>query len=189
MRTVLAYLLLLATIGGNAQTDSALIRAPKWTARAQVAGMQGLVSGGALWNVPDGRLQMGAQYGFAPAANGSKAYHGLVLRATGSWFPIHKPQFGKWNLSPIASLSAVLEVGGIAFLALPPDYPKGYYAPQAIHGLLGLGGRLGQVGQDGGWSFTAEAVALDTYLWYGIIQQQIEVRNMWNLALGAEYHF
>mgnify|MGYP001467590854 CR=1 FL=1 len=185
----LAFIFLAAALPlfGETGPDSTL--APRWSARAQFAGMQGLVSGGLLWNIPDGRLQLGALYGSAPAGHGGKTYHAAIMRATGSWFPIHEAQVGRWSLSPIASISAVLEMSGIAFLALPPDYPKGYYAPQALHGVLSLGGRLGRVGPEGGWSVTAEAVTLDTYLWYGIIQRQVEVHQIWSLALGLEYHF
>ncbi len=189
MRCPLTYLLFALAVGATGQVVPDTMRAPRWTVRTQFAGMQGTLSTGLFRNMPEGRLHVGAQYGFAPSRNGGKAYHGAILRATGSWFPIHRPQFGKWNLSPIMSLAAAWELGGIAFLSLPKNYPDDYYAPQSLHGLLSFGGRVGRVGDDGSWSFTAEAVTMDTYLWYGLIQQQIKIHNMWNLALGLEYHF
>ncbi len=82
-----------------------------------------------------------------------------------------------------------MEMGDISFFLLPSQYPDGYYGPQALHGLLSIGGRVGHPVGAGRLALTAEAVTLDTYLWYGIIQHQIKVKNMWNLALGVEYYF
>jgi hypothetical protein len=120
---------------------------------------------GLLWNVPDGRLQLGALYGHAPAVNGAKPFHVAVLRVAGSWFPMQMPRTGRWTISPTASVSALFDLSGTAFYALPPEYPKGYYSPQAVHGLLAVGGRVGRIHPGGSVAFTAELVALDTYLW------------------------
>lgn len=189
MRAMLTGALLCTLVQAQAGADSLHTHAPRWTVRGQFAGMQGLASLGALWNTPDGRLQLGASYGHAPGRHGDVDFHCAALRAAGSWFPMHRPQVGRWNLSPTASLTAMLEVSGITFLFLPPEYPKGYYLPQAIHGLLGLGGRLGYLGTTGQWAITAELVTMDTYLWYSIIQHEVDFHRIWNLALGVEYRF
>ncbi|MBL7939341.1 MAG: hypothetical protein JNL43_08275 [Flavobacteriales bacterium] len=190
MRVLLAVLLLFANaLPGPGQGTADSTRAPKWAARAQFAGMQGLVSTGLLWTVPDGRLQIGALYGHSPDRHSGTDFHGAILRATGAWFPVHKQQCGKWSMSPTVSLSAVMELGGISFFRLPDRYPDDYYGPQALHGLLSIGGRLGHPVRGGRLALTAEAVTLDTYLWYGIIQRQIKFKGMWSMALGVEYHF
>lgn len=189
MRMLLASMLLL--LGGlvRAQVDTAPERAPRWTARGQFAGLQGAGSVGLLWNVPDGRLQLGALYGHAPAVNGAKPFHAAVLRVAGSWWPMQKPQAGRWTISPTAAVSALFDLSGTAFYALPPQYPEDYYRPQAVHGLLAFGGRVGRLHPGGSVAFTAELVALDTYLWYALSQPTIGLHEPWSLALGLEVAF
>ena len=177
----------LITAWGQPQPDS--LRAARWTARTQVAGMQGLVSAGALWNPPDGRLQLGALYGFAPAANGAQAFHALVLRVTGALLPLHQPVCGRWTFSPVLSLSMLADVSGTTWLVLPEEFPDGYYGPNGLHGLLGVGGRVGRTNACNGWALTLETVALDTPLWYAISQSAAPFHEAWSLAVGFEYHF
>lgn len=189
MRLPVLLSVVLMALNANAQDDGEIGRAPRYTIRTQFAGMQGLISGGMLWNLPDGRLRLGAMYGYDPGRYGGTDLHAAILRANGSWFPIHQTRIGKWSVSPIASLSAMLELGGITFLTLPDQYPAGFYSPQSIHGLLGLGIGAGRINSEGGWLLTAEAVSLDTYLWYGLSQRQVKFTQLWNLALGVEYYF
>jgi len=172
-----------------AQSDSVHHRAPRFAARGQFAGMQGIGSGGLLWNLPDGRLQLGALYGHSPAKLGANAFHGAALRVSSAWFPVHKAVKGRWTMSPTLSITTLFELGGTAWFRLPPEFPDGYYGPNAIHALLAIGGRAGQVDKDGGWIFTMETVALDTYLWYSFIMREVPFHSAWSLALGAEYHF
>jgi hypothetical protein len=189
MRVLLTSLLVLIGTAVWAQADAAPGRAPRWTARGQFAGLQGAGSVGLLWNVPDGRLQLGALYGHAPAVNGAKPFHAAVLRVAGSWWPMQKPQAGRWTISPTAAVSALFDLSGTAFYALPPEYPKGYYCPQAVHGLLAVGGRVGRIHPGGSVAFTAEVVALDTYLWYALSQRTVGLHEPWSLALGLELSF
>ena len=180
-------LVFLAPLWLSAQPDS--LRAPLWTARAQFAGMQGTLSGGVLWNIPDGRLQAGVMYGYSSPQDGIPDFHGLAVRANGSWFPLHKATVGDWHLSPTLAITGLLELGDHSFLSLPDQYPDDYYGQQALHALFAVGGRLGRMHQGWGWAFTAETVALDTYLWYAISQRSTPFTDAWSLALGAEVYF
>ena len=166
------------------------LRAPRWSVRAQFAGMQGTLSGGVLWNTPDGRLQAGAMYGFSDARNGVPEFHGLAFRANGSWFPLHRSTMGRWHVSPTLAVTGLLELGDHAFLSLPEHYPDDYYGQHALHALVAVGGRMGRMHRSGrGWAFTVETVALDTYLWYAISQRSTPFTDAWSLALGAEVYF
>ena len=170
-----------------AQPDS--LRAPRWTARTQFAGLQGTISGGVLWNIPDGRLQAGVLYGFSESRDGAPEFHGLAFRVNGSWFPLQRATLGDWHVSPTAVITGLLEVGEHAHLTLPDHYPDGYYGPHALHALFAVGGRAGRMNRGWGWAFTAETVALDTHLWYAISQRSTPFTDAWSLALGAEVYF
>ncbi|MCB0794228.1 MAG: hypothetical protein KDB88_05780 [Flavobacteriales bacterium] len=187
MRVQLLLPLLLTGILAHAQEDTT--RAPVWTLRTQFAGYQGTVGAGILWNVPDGRAQVGLLYGFSAPQYDLPAFHGLALRLTGSWFSLDRSTIGRWHLSPTMAITGLLELGDLAYLSIPKEYPDGYYPPQAFHALLSLGGRVGRIEHGKGWSFSVETVALDTYLWYAISQRETPFLDAWSLALGAEFHF
>lgn len=187
MRPLVLCLLLALPIGSVASDDT--LRAPRWSARAQFAGMQGAVSMGGLWNNRDGRLQAGLLYGYAPARDGIEAFRALAFRLNGSLLPMRNGRLGKWHLSPTMALTGLLEFGTHAYLTQPDGVPDGYYGQQALHALIAFGGRGGRCNDRYGWSLTAEAVALDTYLWYSVIQRSVPFVEAWSLALGAEFHF
>ena len=132
---------------------------------------------------------MGMLYGHAPAGDGGGAFHGLVLRVTGALFPIHKPMHGPWSVTPTASISALIDLSENTWLIPPPEFPRGYYGPTGLHGLLAIGGRLGHWQRGRAWALTVETVALDTYLWYAISRKSIPFSDAWSLALGVEHHF
>jgi hypothetical protein len=189
MRLLIGIGCMLAAVLSHAQMDTTLSRAPRWSARGQFAGLQGAGSFGLLWNAPAGRLQLGALYGHAPSSQGSQPFHVAVLRLNGSLFPVHKPQWGRWSVTPTLALSGMFDLSGTGHYALPAQYPEGYYAPSAVHALLSLGARAGRQHKGGSVAFTAELVALDTYLWYAIDHPGIGLHEAWSLALGLEVAF
>lgn len=135
---------------------------------------------------PKERFTLGLMYGFSPATDLARAYHGISLRSS---FSKYQLKMGDFRFRPYVLLTANLEIGGTAFLSLPDQFPDEYYAPQALHAIGGIGLRTTRKLGNGELSFTMETVTLDTYMWYTIIQKQINFHEAWSMALGLEYRF
>ena len=93
-------------------------------------------------------------------------------------------------VSPAASLNLLVETGRHSYLSLPDRFPPGYYMAPLPRITLGLGGRLDHqitgAGPFTGLAFTAEAVGLDTYLWYAVSERGFPLHAAFGLSLGLE---
>lgn len=159
-----------------------------WRVRGQFAGFQGLVSVGAGPVLAKGVWRPTLMYGFAPPAGGRTAVHQFILRNDVVFFPGQRNS-ATW-LSPTASLNLLVETGRHSFLTLPERFPRGYYMAPLPRFTFGLGGRLNReldgFGPFRQFAFTAEAVALDAYLWYGLSERGFPLHRAFGLSFGVE---
>jgi hypothetical protein len=127
-------------------------------------------------------------YGFAPPAGGRTAVHQFILRNDVVFFP--KQRNSPTWLSPTASLNLLVETGRHSYLTLPERFPRGYYKAPLPRLTFGVGGRLnrelGGFGPFRQFAFTAEAVALGAYLWYGISERGFPLHRAFGLSFGVE---
>lgn len=184
MRKALLFISLLFAGTLLAQRDTSKVL--DLSTRFQFAGLQGTFSTGVFHNFKKDHFMLGLMYGFSPSGEFSRAYHGITLRSTYAWRALEK---GTFKFEPYVQISANLEVGKTAFFSLPDNFPDDYYGPQSLHAIGGVGvktkTRLGL----GELALTLETVTLDTYLWYLIIQKQIDFEEVWSMSLGLEYRF
>ena len=171
----------------QAQSDTATVKHLDISPRIQFAGLQGMFSGGALMNFKNERIQLGLMYGFSPGKLGANDYQGVTIRSV--WSLRDYPINDRFAIAPHIAISVNLEVGGTTFFFLPEEFPEDYYAPQSLHGIVGIGGKLKMDTGKGQLALTLETVTLDTYLWYTIIQREIRFYEAWSLSLGLEYRF
>ena len=179
-------IILLLLIAGNGRCQEIEGRPLKWHARIQTAGYQGLVSVGAGPSLLKGRWLPGLMYGYAPAAHGRSAVHQIILRNDVIFLPGAQKR-SHW-FSPSFSANLLLETGEHTYLRLPDEFAKGYYFTPQLHGTFGVGAVVGvPFGAEGRRTLfvTAEAVALDTYLWYSISQRGIPITRAFGLSLAV----
>ncbi len=160
----------------------------KWSVRGQFAGFQGLPSAGAGPVLAKGVWHPKLMYGFAPPAGGRSEVHQFILRNDVVFFPRQRNS-PTW-FSPTASLNLLVETGRHSYLALPERFPRGYYMAPLPRFTFGLGGRLNREIKGFGpfrqFAFTAEAVGLDSYLWYGISERGFPLHRAFGLSFGVE---
>lgn len=170
----------------HGQSDSSWVTPERVSLRGQFAGQQGMVSFGGLLNLEHDRIQFGIMYGFAPGEIETPDFHGITLRSTWALPALVISKQKNIDLSVYASVSAMLEVGGISFFTVPEGFPERYYFPQSLHGIFGGGIKLRFKGLDAPCSLSVETVSLDTHLWYLISQKQVHFLDAWSLSLGLE---
>jgi hypothetical protein len=127
-------------------------------------------------------------YGFAPPAGGRDAVHQVILRNDVVF--LERPMGQRYRAAPVASLNMLLETGRHSYLSLPDPMPPGYYAAPLPRITMGLGGRLERrlegTGPFSAWAFTAEAVGLDAYMWYGVSERGFPLWAAFGASFGLE---
>jgi len=160
----------------------------QWRVRGQFAGHQGLGSVGAGPLLAKGLWRPALMYGFAPADAYRTAVHQVILR--NDFVFMQGRGRSRLHVAPAASLNLLMETGRHSYLRLPERFPRGYYMAPLPRATVGVGGRLAQRSLARGpfreWAFTAEAVALDTYLWYAVSERGFPLWNAFGLSFGAE---
>lgn len=160
----------------------------EWRVRGQFAGYQGMFSVGGGPVLAKGLWRPALMYGFAPADAYRTAVHQVILR--NDFVFMRGSERAGLHVSPTTSLNLLMETGRHSYLSLPDRFPRGYYTAPLPHATIGVGGRLAQREMAWGpfreWAFTAEVVALDTYLWYAVSERGFPLSNAIGLSFGAE---
>lgn len=170
-------------------------RAPRWYVPdhlpVQFAGNIGFLSAGLGYTSNHENYQLNLLYGYVPASVGLVDVHTITIKNV---FPLTRYSL-KSNTAfiPYLGLGLTVEVGGNAFFKNPSGFPEGYYDfPKNLH-IVAFGGAKFQelLMRDfafiRGVEFFAEAGTIDAYLWYKSMSSQIKFKNIFSLALGANF--
>ncbi len=198
--TLFVFFFLLPTYqvhGGNQSNQSADEQLRRWLPdylQFQVAGNLGLASIGTGYTFQEGRIQIGALYGYLPGFSGGTSVHTLA----------HKSAFHPIDISINPNLKLVpVYLGYTANLALGEQYHiliqdrhRDYYWPSALHLTLFAGSRahipLSRIDSSAPSELELyiEVGTLDVYLleWMGG-NGNLGVEEIMGLALGASLVF
>ncbi len=160
--------------------------------KAQFAGNIGLFSVGAGYQLFDKVLSSELLYGFVPkSASKAENIHLITIKNT---FPIYRKKIGEnLTITPIAGIATTLDIGTTSFTTLPSKYPEGYYVPTAVHFTL-FGGVM--VHKDfkkpkifKGVDFYVELGTVETYLWYALATEEVDLVDVFSTSIGVNFYF
>lgn len=160
--------------------------------KAQFAGNIGLFSVGAGYQLFDGVLYSELLYGFVPkSASKADNIHLITIKNT---FPIYRKKISEnLTITPIAGITTTLDIGTNSFTTLPSKYPEGYYFPTAVHFTL-FGGAL--IHKDfkkpkifKGVDFYIEFGTVETYLWYALTLDEVDLLDVFSADIGVNFYF
>jgi hypothetical protein len=159
----------------------------------QFAGNIGLISTGIGYSSHRENYHLTLLYGYTPASVAQTQIHTITAKNT---FALKQWSLaGNSVLMPYLGVGLSVEVGGIAFFTMPPDYPKGYYDfPKNLH-VIGSGGlNLRHLFENDkvflrGMEFYVEGGTVDVYIWYKTISDEIKWNQIFSLALGVNFLF
>ena len=160
--------------------------------KAQFAGNIGLFSVGAGYQLFDEVLYSELLYGFVPkSASKADNIHLITIKNT---FPIYRKKISEnLTITPIAGITTTLDIGTNSFTTLPSKYPDGYYFPTAVHFTL-FGGAL--IHKDfkkpkifKGVDFYIEFGTVETYLWYALTLDEVDLLDVFSADIGVNFYF
>lgn len=160
--------------------------------KAQFAGNIGLFSVGAGYQLFDKVLYSELLYGFVPkSASKADNIHLITIKNT---FPIYRKKISEnLTITPIAGITTTLDIGTNSFTTLPSKYPDGYYLPTAVHFTL-FGGAL--IHKDfkkpkifKGVDFYIEFGTVETYLWYALTLDEVDLLDVFSADIGVNFYF
>jgi hypothetical protein len=160
--------------------------------KAQFAGNIGLFSVGAGYQLFDEVLYSELLYGFVPkSASKADNIHLITIKNT---FPIYRKKISEnLTITPIAGITTTLDIGTNSFTTLPSKYPDGYYLPTAVHFTL-FGGAL--IHKDfkkpkifKGVDFYIEFGTVETYLWYALTLDEVDLLDVFSADIGVNFYF
>jgi hypothetical protein len=155
---------------------------------AQYAGNIGLVSVGVGTRIAGGRATAGVLYGYLPRSRNDVEAHTIALKA-GYLIRVHD----------ISASSASLVYCGAAiaytitrntFIALPEQFPEGYYKPNALHVLPYVGAGIERGAVDGRRTTVyCELGTSDEAIYQRLLMKSRNTGTLLNLAVGIVVAF
>lgn len=133
------------------------------------------------------RLTLGLGYGYLHKNVNGTEVHTIFLKT--SYFFSKGLLIKKVNW--YFGLTSLYGITNNTFVRLPSQYPDDYYRPTALHVAPYLGIRIPFLFYKPTWAknvfFQTEISALDSYLWYSIINEHIKFWDIYNVSFGIYY--
>ncbi|MBI5021720.1 MAG: hypothetical protein HZB59_09800 [Ignavibacteriales bacterium] len=192
MKRVLNYILLvtffIAASSAYSNENSTSIE-KRWYVpdyvKAQFAGNIGFISVGAGYNLLSNLIQVEILYGYVPSSIGGSTIHTLAQKNS---ILIYDLKTTNYIIIPYAGFTTNLEMGGNSDGFFSEKYGDGYYKTNAIHFTFFIGGKiyhqLSYKSNFKGLDIFAEIGTVDMYLWYVINSKNVELSEIFSLALG-----
>lgn len=188
MKPILTTLIFLVIMLSATQADdSTTVKKRSHYGGIHFAGNTGLLSVNAGWKFS--RFQVGAGYGYLPEIINGAEVHSIIIKTS---YNFSKGIFNK-NARWYTGFNTIYGITHNTFVKLPSHYPEKYYAPNAIHFSPFIGLSLPLSFYKPVWAdkvtFNIELGALDSYLWYHILNKELSFWDICNLSYGIYYHF
>lgn len=153
--------------------------------KAQFAGNIGFISVGAGYNLVSDLIQSEILYGYVPPSIGGSTIHTLAQKNS---LLIYALKISKYAIIPYAGFTVNLEMGGNSDGFFSEKYDDGYYKTNAVHFTFFIGGKIyhqpSHKSALKGLEVFAEIGTVDIYLWHALNSKNVELSEVFSLALG-----
>lgn len=150
--------------------------------KAQFAGNLGLISAGAGYNFPDSRFLTDINLGYLPKhINGVR----VITFSIKPSFDLIKGKVKSTDAAWYLGIALNYSIGRNIHGSMPDYYPLDYYRPNAFHFNPFTGGRMSLNSKKKNNLFIfAELGTVDYEMWFALINRNIYITDIVNLAVG-----
>ena len=194
-KSFLILVALLALISNTYSQDSTKTSNKIWYepdyAKIQFAGSIGFLSTGFGYHFFKDKLYSELLYGYVPKSI-SKAENISTISIKNT-FPIYRFKAKNYTLTPISGFTVSVETDNNSFISLPSKFPEDYYASNAFHGTVFMGGLAHKDFKNNkvikGVDYYYEFGTVVTYLYYSTTQKNVSLTDIFSSAIGINFYF